>query len=107
VQILDAAHDAEERRIAPIVAAHLAEQRALAVGLGEVAALVAGPDRLVEARQLLAEVARDARIGGEEVEDVALRRLLPDAGESGEELDQPPELRGRHGGAAVRACRGS
>jgi hypothetical protein len=61
--------------------------------LGDVAATFTRAELLVERPELETEVARDLRIGGEEVQDVALRRLLPHARKARKQGHQPTYLR--------------
>ena len=91
---MDATDDAEELRVAAIVLADRADGRGLARhDLGDVAATLARTKLVVERRELAAEVTRDLGVAREEVQDVALRGLLSDAGKAREQRHEPSDLR--------------
>ncbi len=78
---MHARDDAEDTRVALRVGAHVAQSPAIP-DLGDVPAALAGSQLVAQGRELCTELARQRLVGGQQPEDVALRRLLPDAGET-------------------------
>ena len=99
-EIVHARDDAEDVGVALVVATHGAHRLvARVLDLRDVPAADARLEHIVEASELGAEVARERLVRGHEEEHVALRGLLPHAGEAREErydaLELPCEHRAR------------
>ena len=99
-QVLHPRHDAEERAVSAAVAANRADGWfTLRAHVGDVAALRAGADAVVQLDERLPQIPGDRFVRRQKGDGVTLRGLLADARELREELDDAQEPIGEHGAA--------
>jgi hypothetical protein len=105
-EIVHASDDAQGLAVALRIRTNVTEGR-ITAALGHVPAAFARAQFFAQAQKLRPEVTRKRLIGREQPQDVAMRSLFPDAGETGEEPHEPLRILGLTSWARIRSCRGS